>query len=114
MISMSVASVFSPDGMKLATGSKDQSAKVWDFASRACVHTLPGQKGGVFTPQFSPDGKLLETCGSDKTVQVWDLGSGTCTSTFKGHTYEVSNVSAPLTRGFGSGTISGLTEIKLR
>ena len=42
---MSVA-VF-PDGLRVVSGSSDDTLKVWDVATGKCVATLEGHSGGV-------------------------------------------------------------------
>src|SRR5881398_2323492 len=55
-----VASVaFSPDGKVLATGSFDNTVKLWDFATGKELHNLKGHTNQVYSVAFSPDGNLL-------------------------------------------------------
>ena len=59
------------DGTMLATGSIDMgSTIVWDVASHAQLHTLPGATGG-----FVPGTHLLATAGNDR-VTVWNASTG--------------------------------------
>jgi WD40 repeat protein len=73
---------FSADGARLATGSWDQTAKVWDVAalrsgaSRAATLVLRGHMGAVSGVAFSPDGLRLATASEDQTVRLWDARSG--------------------------------------
>ncbi len=67
---------WSPDGKRLATGSDDQTAKVWDAASGKELLTLRGHAGSVYSVAWSPDGKRLATGSWDKTAKVWDAASG--------------------------------------
>jgi hypothetical protein len=52
---------FSPDGKRVATGSDDKTAKIWDAASGKELLTLRGHTGTVNRVRFSPDGKRLVT-----------------------------------------------------
>ena len=65
---------FSPDGKKIATGSRDETVKVWDMGDTegTCLFTLTGHGGTVYSVCFSPDGKKLATGSDDETVKVWD------------------------------------------
>ena len=65
----------SPDGTRLATGSKDARARTWDTAS--------GQKlvefrhvNAVTSVAFSPDGTRLATASSDTSAKIWTRRAG--------------------------------------
>ena len=75
----------SPDSQRLVSGSDDQTLKVWDAASGACLLTLKGHEDGVLSCGWSPDGQRLVSGSSDQTLKVWDAASGACLLTLKGH-----------------------------
>ena len=52
---------WSPDGTRLATGSEDGTAKVWDAAGGRELLTLKGHTGQVHSVSWSPDGTRLAT-----------------------------------------------------
>ncbi len=64
---------FSPDGMTLASGSTDQTTKLWDVATGRETATIKGHKEGVFAVAFSPAGKTLASGSKDHTVKLWDI-----------------------------------------
>ena len=64
---------FSKDGRLLATGSSDQSIKVWDVATGRNVFTFRGHEDGVCPVVFSPDGTRLASGSADQTIKIWDL-----------------------------------------
>jgi WD40 repeat protein len=64
---------FSPDGTRVATGSTDNTARVWDLSGPTPVATvLEGHKGWVNSVMFSPDGKRVVTGSDDNTARVWN------------------------------------------
>ena len=89
----SVGSVtFSPDGQRLASGSNDNTIKIWDPASGQCLQTLKGHNRSVLSIMFSPDGQRLASGSSDNTIKIWDPASGQCLQTLEGHGRAVGSV----------------------
>ncbi|KAG2151526.1 WD40-repeat-containing domain protein [Suillus clintonianus] len=66
---------FSPDGKKLASGSRNESVDgdvvIWDAKTRAILATLQGHDLLVNSVVFSPDGLKLASASSDCTIRVW-------------------------------------------
>src|SRR5262249_25535854 len=50
---------YSPDGQRLATGSRDRTVKIWDARTGQELLALRGHKDGVLSVCFSPDGLRL-------------------------------------------------------
>jgi len=93
----SVQSVtFSPDGQRLASGSNDNTIKIWDPASGQCLQTLEGHRNLVQSVAFSPDGQRLASGSNDKTIKIWDPASGQCLQTLEGYHYSVRSVAFSL------------------
>jgi WD40 repeat protein len=76
------AVTFTPDGRTLASGSKDNTAKIWNVDNGKVIYSLPGfdeqyvcLNPGVFTVAFSPDGRTLAS-GDCRTVAFWDVSTG--------------------------------------
>ncbi|MCB0636372.1 MAG: NACHT domain-containing protein, partial [Lewinella sp.] len=76
---------YSPDGRCIITGSDDDTAKVWDAQTGACLLTLMGHSQMVLSVAYSPDGRHIITGSWDTTAKVWDARSGDCLLTIKGH-----------------------------
>ncbi len=76
---------FSPDGQRIASGSADGTAKIWDLASGATELTLIGHLGTVNSAVFDPDGARIVTASDDGTVRIWDAGSGEELLVLEGH-----------------------------
>ncbi|KAL7941685.1 sugar transporter domain-containing protein [Trichoderma barbatum] len=72
---------FSPDGTQLASGSVDQTAKLWDLETGSCLHTFECLDP-VFSVAFSPNSKYLAT-GLKAAVNIWDLITFTCLHSFQ-------------------------------
>jgi WD40 repeat protein len=82
----------SADSSKLASASRDNSVKVWDASSGACLQTLEDYSGSVSSVAFSHDSSKLASASDDYTVKVWDASSGACLQTLEGHSDGVSSV----------------------
>jgi WD40 repeat protein len=82
--SSSVLSVaISPDGKTLASGSEDNTIKLWDLASGKQLYSLNGHSNRVKSVVFSPDGVTLATVSGDYTFKLWDLKRGVEVRSFK-------------------------------
>ncbi|XP_012253307.1 WD repeat-containing protein 26 isoform X1 [Athalia rosae] len=66
---------FSPDGLKLATGSKDTTVIIWDVCpdTLTVTHrkTLEGHSYGVALIAWSPDSCHLIACGPEDCPELW-------------------------------------------
>ncbi|KAF3136377.1 hypothetical protein TWF703_005486 [Orbilia oligospora] len=59
----------------LASASADGNVKIWDVTDGALVRILVGHERHVNTVVFSGDGKLLASASVDHTIQVWDVAT---------------------------------------
>ena len=80
---------WSPDGDRLATGSGDGTAKVWDPTTGAATATLAGHAEGVNDVAWSPDGCHVATASDDGTAGLWDAATGARLRALTGHTHYV-------------------------
>ncbi|GMH82333.1 hypothetical protein TL16_g09222 [Triparma laevis f. inornata] len=68
---------WSPDGTKLATGSYDGVARVWDYLVPASVWDskpmvrFEGHVDEVNAVKWDPSGNLLASCSDDGTAKIW-------------------------------------------
>ncbi|MCO5192392.1 MAG: protein kinase [Anaerolineae bacterium] len=66
---------FSADGTKLVSGSRDQTARIWDPITGEELLVLPGGTSNVLTADFSSDMTQILTGSQDGTVKLWDITS---------------------------------------
>jgi WD40 repeat protein len=64
------AAAFSEDGSRLATGSLDGTARVWNVASGQLVFTSPVESSDVEAVAFSADGSRLTVIYSNGRIIV--------------------------------------------
>ncbi|GCB77675.1 hypothetical protein scyTo_0016727 [Scyliorhinus torazame] len=67
---------FSPDGQRVASGSCDRTARIWDVSAHRTTMTLKKHTNVVSDCCFSQMGNVLCTASWDKTMMVWDLATG--------------------------------------
>lgn len=60
----------SPDERFVASGSYDQTIRVWDTETWSCVKILKGHGGGIKCLAFTRDGSMLLSAASDNTIRV--------------------------------------------
>ncbi|KAH7109100.1 WD40-repeat-containing domain protein [Dendryphion nanum] len=70
------AVAFSPDAKMIATGSMDETIKIWDVETRALLHELKHHSGPVNSVCFSPDGTTIASGSADSTGRLFNLDSG--------------------------------------
>ncbi|MDF5725797.1 MAG: serine/threonine protein kinase [Rhizonema sp. PD37] len=83
---------FSPDGKILATGSEDNTIKLWQVNTGKIIDTLPGHSWSVVALAFSTDGEMLVSGSWDKTVKLWRVHTKKEIVTLSGHVDSVSAV----------------------
>ena len=87
-----ISIAYSPDGKMLASGSGDNTVKLWDARSGDLLRTLEGHTDTVLSVAFAPDGKTLASGSEDNAIKLWDARSGALLRTLEGHTDSVYSV----------------------
>lgn len=70
---------FPNDDTKIASGSSDETIKIWDLTNNSCIATLVGHtrevlwNGTVNSIVISPDGDWLASGSNDSTIKIWNL-----------------------------------------
>ena len=89
---------FSPEGKTLASGSNDDTVRLWDVATRRPIATLTGHTDDVMAIAFSPNGETLASASVDNTVRLWDVATRRPIATLTGHTNDVLAITFSLDR----------------
>lgn len=106
----SITSVaISPDGKVMASGSVDETAKLWSAQSGDLINTLKGHNHPVYCVAFSPNGKYLVTgCiddplklrgpqkgvpSNDKIIGIWSPTNGRMIRAINVQSYDVRSIS---------------------
>jgi len=106
---------FSPDGIILASGSVDNTIKLWDIATHAHIATLE-HTDRANSVAFSPDGTTLAS-GSIDHITLWDVATGKNIATLAEHSYTNRSLAfSPdgTTLASGSGDHIRLWDVEMR
>ena len=83
------------EGLILATGSRDGTAKLWrvDAPGRGTLlRSMRDNSGDVLCVALAPDGKVLATGSRDGTIYLWDAEGGGLLEILSGHAGEILSV----------------------
>ncbi|KAL8670134.1 MAG: hypothetical protein Q9168_005316, partial [Polycauliona sp. 1 TL-2023] len=65
---------FSPDDLRLATASGDQTCQIIDMPTQRAIHTLVGHTSSLKQVIFQPNStSVIATSSRDGSVRLWDL-----------------------------------------
>ncbi len=84
---------FSPDGNTIASGSFDNTIKLWDASTGTLKTTITEGGNYVLSVRFSSDGKTIASgSAADNIIKLWDAKTGTLKTTLTGHNRHVRSV----------------------
>ncbi|KDQ58712.1 hypothetical protein JAAARDRAFT_193243 [Jaapia argillacea MUCL 33604] len=99
------AIAFSGDGDHIATGSFDNSIRLWNLKRGGFRRAFTGHEDCVSAISFSPGGDLILSGSWDHSVRLWNRRSGQQVRSFEGHSGHVTAVAfAPDGTRFASGS----------
>ncbi|RYP31995.1 hypothetical protein DL767_005440 [Monosporascus sp. MG133] len=84
------------EAVRLASGSHDNTVKIWEPATGRCISTLKGHTGWVKSVTWSYDtgeAAWLASSSMDNIIKIWNPTTGRCISVLKGHTGAVNSIS---------------------
>jgi WD40 repeat protein len=103
--------LFSPDGATLASGSDDDTVRLWRVSDGRLLRTLEGHTSSVESVAFSPDGETLAS-GAWQEIQLWRVSDGRLLRTLEGHTTSVWSVAfSPDGETLASGSWDGTVRL---
>ncbi|MEH2287590.1 DnaJ domain-containing protein [Nostoc sp.] len=73
----------SPDGQTLASGSSDNTIKIWHLGTGKLLHTLTSHTKWVRCLTFSPDSQTLVSGSDDSSIMIWQMSTGKLLKTSK-------------------------------
>ncbi|KAL2916567.1 hypothetical protein HK105_204000 [Polyrhizophydium stewartii] len=79
-------------GARLASGSSDQTIKIWNTRGGQCVTTLKGHSQAVTCLKHA--GGCLFSGSLDRTIRRWDVATGACLQVMAGHMEWIKTIDA--------------------
>jgi WD40 repeat protein len=108
------AVAFSPDGLRIVSGSFDNTLRLWDAVNGQSIGSpLEAHTDPVLAVAVSHDGKYIISGSLDGTIRIWDGNNGRVLGpAFKGHSQSVGSLAfKPNGRQFASGSAHNLVKM---
>lgn len=63
---------FSPNCYQIASGSDDNTIRVWDMRKKGCLFTIPAHNQPVSDLKFDKENKFLLSSSFDGSFKIWN------------------------------------------
>lgn len=83
---------FSPDSKMIASGSVDNSLRLWRNGEFSLLRTMLGHPFPILDLDFSPDGNLLVTGSTDGILRVWRVSNGQLIKNMVDHAGKITSL----------------------
>lgn len=67
----------------IASGSDDNTVRIWDMATGQCLKILQGHTNVVESVAFSPSGQFIVSGSQDESIKLWNTYTGECLKTLR-------------------------------
>lgn len=91
-LSAIVMGSITPDGNRAITASTDQTARVWDLATRSMIREYTGHTGPLYCMALSGNGRVLATGAQDNSLRIWDVPQSTPLLSLAAHNATASGI----------------------
>lgn len=88
----SASMAITPDGVYVATGTRDGNIQIWNLEADQTLAILVGHDASISGLAYSPDARLLASASWDGTIRVWDIQTEREVMMLTGHTDAVIGV----------------------